>query len=139
MVLAYTEKQGPESDPYLVPIYAAPIFLSEPIDPIPQWLHQLLIGQSVIFHTLVSAARKLDNWGVAADITCYREYNDKMADINAHIEQLQAEVDAVRLAKLLCEGRLEAARAPKQLVHMECLVPVFMRHERSNDGPQVTI
>jgi len=35
MVLAYTKEQGPESDPYLVPIYAAPVFLSEPIDPIP--------------------------------------------------------------------------------------------------------
>jgi len=104
MVLAYTEEQGPKSDPYLVPIHAAPIFSSEPIDPIPQWLHQLLIGQSAIFHMLINAAKKLDNWGVAADITCYREYNDKMADINAYIEQLQAEADSVHLTKLLCEG-----------------------------------
>jgi len=71
MVLAYTEEQGPESGPYLVPIHAAPIFSSEPIDPIPQWLHQLLIGQSAIFHMLVNAAKKLDDWGVAADITRY--------------------------------------------------------------------
>ena len=88
MVLAYTEEQGPESNPYLVPIHAAPIFSSEPIDPIPQWLHQLLIGQSAIFHMLVNTAKKLDDWGIAANITCYREYNDKMADINVRIEQL---------------------------------------------------
>ena len=104
MVLAYTEEQGPKSNPYLVPIHAAPIFSSEPIDPIPQWLHQLLISQSAIFHTLVNTAKKLDDWGVAANITCYWEYNDKMADINAHIEQLQAKADSVRLAKLLCKG-----------------------------------
>jgi len=110
MVLAYTEEQGPESDPYLVPIHAAPIFSSEPIDPIPQWLHQLLIGQLAIFHMLVNAAKKLDDWSVAADITCYWEYNDEMANINAHIEQLQAEADSVHLAKLLCEGQLKAAR-----------------------------
>ena len=71
MVLAYTEEQGPESNPYLVPIHAAPVFLSEPIDPIPQWLHQLLIGQSAIFHTLINAAKKLEDWGIAANITCY--------------------------------------------------------------------
>jgi len=95
MVLAYTEEQGPKSDPYLVPIHAAPIFLSEPIDPIPQWLHQLLISQSAIFHMLVNATKKLDDWGIAADITHYQEYNDEMADINAWIEQLQAEADSV--------------------------------------------
>ena len=71
MVLAYTEEQGPKSDPYLVPIHAAPIFSSEPIDPIPQWLHQLLIGQSAIFHMLINAAKKLDDWGIATNITCY--------------------------------------------------------------------
>jgi len=139
MLLAYTKEQGPESDPYLVPIHAAPIFSSEPIDPIPQWLHQLLIGQSAIFHMLVNAAKKLDNWGVAADITCYQEYNDEMADINACIEQLQARADSVRLAKLLCKGWLEVARAPKQLAHMECLALVFMHHKRNNKGPQVAV
>jgi len=139
MVLAYTEEQGPKSDPYLVPIHAAPIFSTEPIDPIPQWLHQLLIGQSAIFHMLTNATKKLDDWGIAADITRYWEYNDELANINMCIEQLQAEADSVWLAKLLCEGRLEAARAPKQLAHMECLAPVFMHRERSNDGPQVAI
>jgi len=104
MVLAYTEEQGPKSDPYLIPIHAAPIFLSEPIDPIPQWLYQLLISQLAIFYTLVNAAKKLDDWGIATDITCYWEYNDKMADINMCIEQLQAEADLVHLAKLLCKG-----------------------------------
>jgi len=62
-----------------------------------------------------------------------------MANINVHIEQLQAKADLVQLAKLLCKGRLEAARAPKQLAHMEYLTPVFMRRERSNDRPQVAI
>jgi len=104
MVLAYTEEQGPKSDLYLVPIHTAPIFSSEPIDPIPQWLHQLLISQSAIFHMLINATKKLDDWGVAADITHYQEYNDKMADINTRIEQLQAKADLVCLAKLLCKG-----------------------------------
>jgi len=139
MVLAYTKEQGPKSDPYLIPIHAAPVFSIEPIDPIPQWLHQLLISQSAIFHMLTNAAKKLDNWGIAADITHYREYNDELANINTCIKQLQAKADSVQIAKLLCEGRLEAARAPKQLAHMECLAPTFMRHKRSNDGPQVAI
>ena len=62
---------------------------------------------------LVNAAKKLDNWGIAADVTRYREYNNELANINARIEQLQAEADLVQLAKLLCEGQLEVARAPK--------------------------
>jgi len=95
MVLVYTKEQGPKSNPYLIPIHATPVFSSEPIDPIPQWLHQLLIGQSAIFHMLVNATKKLDDWGIATDITCYQEYNDELANINAYIKQLQAEADSV--------------------------------------------
>ena len=88
---------------------------------------------------LVNATKKLDDWGIATDVTCYQEYNDELANINTCIEQLQAKADSVQLAKLLCKGQLKAARVPKQLVHMECLVLVFMCHERSNNGPQVAI
>jgi len=62
-----------------------------------------------------------------------------MANINACIEQLQAETNSVQLAKLLCEGRLKAARVSKQLAHMECLAPVFMHHKRSGEGPQLAV
>jgi len=102
------------------------------------WLHQLLIGQSAIFHTLINTTKKLDNWGIAANIACYHKYNDKLAEVNACIEWLQAEVDSICLTKLLCKGQLEAARVLKQLAHMECLAPVFMWCSYDEE-PQVTI
>jgi len=61
------------------------------------------------------------------DIVRYQKLDDNLSCINAELERLEAKAGAVRIAKTICEGRLELARAPKQLVHMECLVTLFVR------------
>jgi len=43
-VQAYGQEQGPLDTPYSLPIYARAVYSSEPIDPLPAWFHQLLVG-----------------------------------------------------------------------------------------------
>jgi len=126
-VQAYGQEQGPLDTPYSLPIYARAVYSSEPIDPLPAWFHQLLIGTPAIHANFAKAAHRLDDWGVTADIARYRKLDDDLSCINAELERLEAEARAVWIAKTICEGRLELARAPKQLAHMECLATPFVQ------------
>jgi len=98
----------------------------EPTEPIPAWFHQLLTSTTAVYANLTKAASQLNDWGIAADTVCYRKLDDNLSCINAELEQLNTEVDAIRISKTVCEGQLELACAPKQLAHMECLVMLFV-------------
>jgi len=126
-VQAYGQEQGPLDAPYSLPIYARAVYSSEPIDPLPAWFYQLLVGTSAVHTNFAKAAHQLDDWGVAMDIAHYRKLDDDLSCINAELEWLEAEAGAVRIAKAICKGRLELARAPKQLGHMECLATPFVQ------------
>jgi len=126
-VQAYGQEQGPLDPPYSLPIYAQAVYSSEPIDPIPTWFHQLLVGTPTVYANFAKAAHRLDDWGIAADIARYCKLDDNLSCINAELERLEAEAGAIRIVKTICEGRLELACAPKQLAHMECLATPFVR------------
>jgi len=100
--------------------------LSEPIEPLPAWFHQLLVGTPTIHANFAKVAHQLDDWGIAADIARYRKQDNNLSCINAELKQLKAEAGAIRITKTICEGRLELACAPKQLAHMECLAMPFV-------------
>jgi len=125
-VQAYGQEQGPLDVPYSLPIYAQPVILNEPTEPIPAWFHQLLVGSLAVHANFTKAAHQLSDWGVAADIAHYCKLDDNLSCINTELKRLNAEADAVRIAKTICEGKLELACTPKQLVHMECLVTPFI-------------
>jgi len=126
-VQAYGQEQGPLDTPYSLPIYARAIYSSEPIEPLPAWFHQLLVGTPTVHANFAKAAHQLDDWGVAADIARYHKLDDDLSCINTELKRLEAEARAVRIAKTICEGWLELACAPKQLAHMECLATPFVR------------
>ena len=125
-VQAYGQEQGPLDTPYSLPVYAQAVYSSEPIDPLPAWFHQLLVGTPAVHANFTKAAHRLNDWGVAADIARYCKLDDDLSCINVELEQLKAEAGAIRIAKTICEGRLELAHAPKQLAHMECLATLFV-------------
>jgi len=126
-VQAYRQEQGPLDMPYSLPIYARAIYSSEPVEPLPAWFHQLLVGAPAVYANLTKAAHRLDDWGISADISRYRKLDDDLSCINAELKRLEAEARAIRIGKTICEGRLELARAAKQLGHMECLATPFVR------------
>jgi len=126
-VQAYGQEQGPLDVPYSLPVYARAVYSAKPIEPLPAWFHQLLVGTPTIHANFIKAAHRLDDWGVAVDIACYCKLDDDLSCINAELKRLEAEVGAVRIAKTICEGQLELAHAPKQLAHMECLATLFVQ------------
>jgi len=126
-VQAYGQEQGPLDTLYSLPIYAQAVYSSKPINPLPAWFHQLLVGTPAIYANFAKAAHRLDDWGIAADIARYRKLDDDLSCINAELKWLEAEAGAIRISKTICKGRLELAHAPKQLAHMECLATPFVR------------
>jgi len=55
-VQEYRQEQGPLDTPYLLPIYAQAVYSSEPINPLPMWFHQLLVGTPTIHANFTKAA-----------------------------------------------------------------------------------
>ena len=60
-VQAYRQEQGPLDTPYSLPIYAWAVYSSEPIDPLPAWFHQLLVGTPAVHANFAKAAHRLDD------------------------------------------------------------------------------
>ena len=85
-VQAYRQEQGPLDTPYSLPIYARAVYSSEPIEPLPAWFHQLLVGTPTIHANLAKAAHQLDDWGIAVDISRYRKLDDNLSCINAELK-----------------------------------------------------
>jgi len=87
-----------------------------------------MVGNTAIFTTLLKATDQLDDWGIAMDISHYCKLDNNLSSINMEIEWLNTEVDSICIEKVLCEGRLKLAHAPKQLAHMECIAPTHLWH-----------
>jgi hypothetical protein len=81
------------SEPHIINVYAAPIFdQDKPIEDLPPWFRHLIIGPSTQFHMLEEEAAKEDNWGLLADITRCRGYDDQMSSIQVKIDALRADM-----------------------------------------------
>ena len=55
-IQAYSQEQGPLDTPYSLPIYAHPVYLADPTEPIPTWFHQLLTGTPAVYANFAKAA-----------------------------------------------------------------------------------
>ena len=122
-ILCYTAEDSPSSTPHILKIYAQPVMLTNPVEPLPAWFCHTLTGPSAAYHTLCQAAQDLNDWGVQADLDCYCNLNNALCQSLAEAKKCQADADRYRIAKGLCKARLEAARAASSLAHMEGLTP----------------
>jgi hypothetical protein len=79
-----------------MPIYVSPLSSNDtPTGPIPRWFHGILTGPHAQFLQMVKSAWKMDDWGVAANLLCYQEYDKEYQKINTKIHQLQLDASAV--------------------------------------------
>jgi hypothetical protein len=68
----YSAHDGPRDTLHIIPIYASPLSLNDmPTGPIPRWFHSILTGLHPQFLQMVKSARKMDDWGVAANLLQY--------------------------------------------------------------------
>jgi hypothetical protein len=66
----------------------------------------MLTGLGGNFHILQTTMAKPDNWGLAREITCYREINDDVTALAVKIEEYQWDLDAARASLMSCESCL---------------------------------
>jgi hypothetical protein len=66
MVSGYTAEQGPNQQPYIINLYAAPNnSVNLPIVALPAWFWHMLTGPSRDFHIFQTTVADTDDWGLA--------------------------------------------------------------------------
>jgi len=126
-VAGYTSRQNKHDTPYIADLYASPKHsdadanLNLPSEPMPGWFRRILVGGIGNFDTMVGEANKLEDWGVGADIERARRLEEDIRTTQGQIDTLTADRDALFQRKRLCFNRLEQARAPRSLGHLESL------------------
>jgi hypothetical protein len=123
-ISCFLAHDGPCDMPHIIPIYMSLLSSNNtPTGLIPQWFHRVLTGPHAQFLHMVECAHKFDDWGVAANILCYREYNKEFNIINTKIKQLQLDASAIEQDHALCKQQLKASRCTEGLAHLKGLGP----------------
>jgi hypothetical protein len=103
-ISGYSAHDGPWDTVYIVPIYTSLLSSNDmPTRPILWWFCGILTRLHPQFLHMVKYMHKMDDWGIAADLLCYCEYNEEYQKINAKIHRLQLDASAVEQDHALCE------------------------------------
>jgi hypothetical protein len=103
-ILCFTAHDSPRDALHIIPIYASPCTSDNTLTgPIPQWFQGVLTGLHAQFLHMVECVCKFKDWGVAADLVCYQEYDKEFNTINAKIKRLQLNACTVEQDCVLCE------------------------------------
>ena len=108
-VSGFTEDDRPGSTPHIFHIYAQPTTGGQPVEPLPTWFKELIIGPMLQYHALYKGAQELDDWGIAADITRIHDFDTLEQEATAEIHKWEAQMASFSLARHLARGHLEAA------------------------------
>jgi hypothetical protein len=94
-VTGYHAQQGLNQQPYIIDLYAAPDnTIDLPINTLPTWFRHLLTGPSGKFQILQTTVADIDDWGLAQEITRYREIDDDITHLTVKIEEYQHDLNA---------------------------------------------
>src|SRR5712671_2376154 len=100
-----TGNEKPGKGPYSKPVYATPVRGLVP-DALPFWFHHMLIGRTSHFEKLRNAAHALNNFGIVADISRFRQDHDVLRQLLQEQDMLASELELVRERLGLTRGRL---------------------------------
>jgi hypothetical protein len=119
-VSGYLTSHGPNQQPFTIDLYAAPDYSTDsPLEPLPTWFRHLLTGPGGDFHVLQGVVADTDDWGLAREITRYRELDNDVMGVAIKIEEYQRNLDAARARLSSCETCLTLARAAERLATLE--------------------
>src|SRR5487761_1712035 len=113
---------GEDNDemPFVTKLYAQPSYdIEGPVEAMPSWFHQLLNGPHPSFHTLRDAVAELDNWNDFAEIQRFRYLDDERHQLDKRLHQVRSELDLVEERVQSSRHRIEAARIPEKVGHLE--------------------
>ena len=123
-ITGFCDDDGPGSSPHILKIYAQPLTMPEPVEPLPLWFETILLGPSPMYHNFVQAAGELEDWGIKADIQRFCDTDALLVEANNKVQKWEAHAMAFAHACQLCKSRLEAVHAPYQLGAFKNLGPV---------------
>jgi hypothetical protein len=123
-ISCFSAHDGPRDAPHIIPIYTSPLLSNDmPAGPLPHWFHGVLTGPHAQFLQMVECARRMNDWGVTANLLCFHEYDEEYQKIHAKIHQLQLDLSTIEQDHSLCEQWLKASRCTEGLTHLEGLGP----------------
>jgi hypothetical protein len=111
-VAGYHAQQGLNQQPYIIDLYATPdCIVDSPINSLPAWFRHLLTSPGGKFQILQTTVADTDDWGLAQEITWYREINDNVTYLVVKIEEYQHDLNATWASLMSCKSRLMLAHA----------------------------
>src|SRR5260221_2856046 len=123
-VAGYTEDDSPGDLPLITDLYAPKVYYDDddedPAGALPAWFIAALGGSGTMFATLCREFDKLTihNWGFVAEIDWYRAMDEQCQSLCSQIDLLDQELQTAHLERGLSKGRLEAAKADRQVHHL---------------------
>ena len=133
-VSGFTKGDRPGSTPHIFHIYAQPTVRGQPVEALPAWFEERVIGPMPQYHELYEAARKLDNWGIAADIARLRDFDTLEQEATAEIHKWEAHLASYSQSRHTCYNRLEGAWVSYRLSNFQNLGPIRERGQFARCG-----
>ena len=134
---------GAGDEMYLCPLYATIpseqdgfLTLDGPTKLLPEWFLDLLYAGEPHFHVLLAAAKDMDDWGLTADIACYRASLEWVRDLYAAREGIDASIASCHKQLDLTTFRLGSACASGRLQHLWHLGDVPLPQYPGPTSPQ---
>src|SRR5258707_6990230 len=124
-VAGYTEDDSPGDLPLITNLYAPKVYYDDddedPAGALPAWFIAALGGSGTTFATLRREFDKLavHNWGFVAEIDRYQAMDEQCQSLYSQIDLLDQELQTARLERGLSKERLEAAKADRQVRHLQ--------------------
>ena len=106
----------------------------QPVEALPAWFEERVIGPMPQYQELYEAARELDDWGIAADIARLRDFETLEQEASAEIRKWEMRLASFGQSRRTCKNRLEGARASYRLSNFQNLGPLRERGQFARRG-----
>jgi hypothetical protein len=114
---------GDDGEVFNHPLYALPYRPRDgeesfPREPLPEWFRDLLTGTEDTFALFIDGGKELSDWGVAADMARYRAHANRIVELCAAREGIEASL-------VTCRGNLDLTAARLANAHAANRLPAF--------------
>jgi hypothetical protein len=119
-VSGYHSGQGPNEQPYIIDLYAAPNYsVDSPLKPLPVWFWHMLTGPGSDFQILQEAVADTGDWGFTWEVSRYHQLDDDITVVAIKIEEYQHDLDAAHARLGSCESWLMLAQATERVTTLQ--------------------
>ena len=113
-------RREPGEPTYITELFLHPNYTeTTPTDTAAPWFTTLVTSQDGSFHTLIEAARRLDNLAVVAEIYHYRDLDHQQTELTHELNRVSDALTTIHDGLDSCRCRLEWAQVPVLLQHLQ--------------------